>query len=394
MDDFIKYFEDENFVRWVLNPDDEINNYWQDYFTKHPGIRAEADKARVLLSQLISKEVEKDSRMAAEIYSGILKNLSNNHQKPNKKRWMLSFLKYAAIIVLCLSLGGVLVYQYLNKDIQVVYDLSENIPDTGEAKLILSDGQVIQLTQKESTVEHSDEGKIIINRQDTLVRSAGKSSDDMNQLIMPYGMNSSVLLPDGTRAYLNAGSRLVYPSVFKGRTREVMLIGEAFFEVAHNPRLPFVVKTSEMNVVATGTQFNVSAYSTDRFIEIALIEGKVHLSENSMKLLKREMELNPGEAVSINRESFEASVFKIDVNDYITWHLGYLNFQGTDLNRIVARLERYYNIKVYLDNPMLGMRKITGKLVLREERQKVLEALASSARLELFTINENSYGLK
>jgi len=394
MDDFIKYFEDENFVRWVLHPDDEINNYWQDYFTKHPGIRAEADKARVLLSQLISKEVEKDSRMAAEIYSGILKQLSNHHQKPNKKRWMLSFLKYAAIIVLSLSLGGVLVYQYLKKDIQVVYDLSENIPDTGEAKLILSDGRVIQLNQKESTVEHNEEGKIIINSQDTLVRSAGKSSDDMNQLIMPYGMNSSVLLPDGTRAYLNAGSRLVYPSVFKGRNREVMLIGEAFFEVAHNPRLPFVVKTIEMNVVATGTQFNVSAYSTDRFIEIALIEGKVHLSENPMKLLKRDMELNPGEAVSINRESFEASVFTIDVNDYITWHLGYLNFQGTDLNRIVARLERYYNIKVYLDNPMLGMRKITGKLVLREERQKVLEALASSARLELFTINENSYGLK
>lgn len=287
-----------------------------------------------------------------------------------------------------------LVYQYLKKDIQVVYDLSENIPDTGEAKLILSDGRVIQLNQKESTVEHNEEGKIIINSQDTLVRSAGKSSDDMNQLIMPYGMNSSVLLPDGTRAYLNAGSRLVYPSVFKGRNREVMLIGEAFFEVAHNPRLPFVVKTIEMNVVATGTQFNVSAYSTDRFIEIALIEGKVHLSENPMKLLKRDMELNPGEAVSINRESFEASVFTIDVNDYITWHLGYLNFQGTDLNRIVARLERYYNIKVYLDNPMLGMRKITGKLVLREERQKVLEALASSARLELFTINENSYGLK
>jgi len=261
--------------------------------------------------------------------------------------------------------------------------------DQEEARLILSDGQIITLDQKESLVEYDNKGKVIINSRDTIAVTKESSPEDVNQLIMP-----SVLLPDGTRAYVNSGSRLVYPSAFRGRTREVFLMGEAYFEVAPNPKTPFVVRTNYLNIVATGTVFNVSAYPADKWIETVLVEGKVMLRENSSRLQRREIEMKPGEAVSYNRETLETSVYPVNTSDYVTWHLGYLNFHSTDLNRVVVKLERYYNIRIYLDNPLLGMRRITGKLELRDDRQMVLEVLASTSQSELFMINENTYGLK
>jgi transmembrane sensor len=391
---FMQYFDDERFVRWVLSPDKTLNRYWEDYFQKHPGDRAEADKARVMLQQLQSQKETESPELVAEIYSNIISEI----QKPTKRtaggRVFYMLLRYAAIILLGVLAGGVLVYRYFDEKSEAIYQFVENTTDDEEARLVLADGKVIPLIQKESTVEYDSKGQIIINRQDTIAKGRLSGGDEMNHLIMPYGKSSSIVLPDGTRAFVNAGSRLIYPSEFRGRTREVFLMGEGFFEVAPNLKMPFLVKTNYLNIEATGTSFNVSAYPADKFIETVLVTGKVLLRENNLKLLTRDVALNPGDAVSFNRETLESSTRQVDAEDYVTWHKGYLNFNRTDLNRVVVRLERYYNIRIYLDNPMLGMRRITGKLELGEEQLKVLQVLASTSQSQLFMINETSFGLK
>jgi transmembrane sensor len=391
---FMQYFDDERFVRWVLSPDKTLNHYWEDYFLKHPGDRAEADKARVILLQLQSEKETASPELATEIYSNIICKIQQPSKRPYVRTVLYKMLRYAAVILLGVLTGGVLVYRYFDEKSEAVYQFVENTSDKEEARLVLADGNVIPLTQKESTVEYDGKGQIIINRQDTIAKGKVSGGDEMNHLIMPYGKSSSIVLPDGTRAYVNAGSRLVYPSEFRGRTREVFLMGEGFFEVAPNVKMPFLVKTNYLNIEATGTSFNVSAYPTDQYIETVLVTGKVLLRENNLKLLKRDMELNPGDAVLFNRETLESSTRRVDTEDYVTWYKGYLNFNSTDLNRAVARLERYYNIRIYLDNPMLGVRRITGKLELGEEQQKVLEVLASTSQSQLFMINETSFGLK
>jgi transmembrane sensor len=394
MDDFLKYFEDERFVRWVLEPDDGLNAYWQDYFAVYPDQRMEADRARLLLMQFISEEEEIPSHFATELFSGIVQRIREKKKYKRARSRFYSLLRYAAVFIFSVTLGGTLVYQYFDRHNLALYKGIEELPVQEGARLILSGGEVISLNQKESTVEYEADGKIVINSLDTIAKSRVASPDEVNQLIMPHGQNTSILLPDGTRAYLNSGSRLVYPSVFRGRTREVFLMGEGYFEVAHNPRIPFVVRTNDLNITATGTRFNVSAYPADKFIETVLLDGKIILRENSLALLKRDIELMPGDAAMFNRETLEATFRKVDTEDYVTWYMGYLNFHSSDLNRVVVKLERYYNIRIYLDNPLLGMRRITGKLELRDEMQGVLEVLASTARAELFIINENTYGLK
>lgn len=394
MDDFLKFCDDPEFVRWVISPDVHNERRWKEYFGQHPDEVSEAEKARLIISQLQSKRTPVDAEVVSGLYMQIMNKTEERAAQRNRGRYLGVFLRYAAIFVISLLLGGILVYTHFERKNLAIYRAVEEMHDQEEARLILSDGQIITLDQKESLVEYDNKGKVIINSRDTIAVTKESSPEDVNQLIMPFGRNTSVLLPDGTRAYVNSGSRLVYPSAFRGRTREVFLMGEAYFEVAPNPKTPFVVRTNYLNIVATGTVFNVSAYPADKWIETVLVEGKVMLRENSSRLQRREIEMKPGEAVSYNRETLETSVYPVNTSDYVTWHLGYLNFHSTDLNRVVVKLERYYNIRIFLDNPLLCMRRITGKLELRDDRHRVLEVLASTAQSELFIINENTYGLK
>ena len=394
MDDFLKYFEDERFIQWVLNPSDELNNYWKNRISENHTERKKIQTARLILQQLKSKQQKINREEASILYSEIACKLNNNNKKPFIRRYLFPFLRYAAVALIFLSLGILMFNQY-NKKLQLAkYFPIETIQLEDEARLILSDGKKITLFEKESTIEYAESGKIIINRKDTIAKQKESPVTEMNQLIMPYGKSSSIRLPDGTVVYLNAGSTLMYPNVFREKEREVFLLGEAYFEVAYNPKMPFVVKTNELTITALGTIFNVSAYPTDKIIETVLVEGEVIVSENSFKLRKKEIVLKPNDLASFNRESLESDIRPVDVENYTAWRLGYLNFQSEELNRIVIRLERYYNIKIFLDNPVMSNSRITGKLILKEEKEKVLEVLASAAKSQLFTLNESTYGLR
>jgi len=393
MDDFLKYFEDEKFVRWVYTSDSELDSFWTTWIQEHPEEEKEIQDARLLLLQLRSSEETGTTAEAIVIYSDLIHNLSESKRRHTFRRVFVPLMRYAAVALIFLSLGIFLMYQSREKQyIDFAQTTVEN--ENTEAQLVLSDGQKVAIKTKESSVEYKENGKIVINEKDTILNKTETAKNEMNQLIVPYGKQSSIRLPDGTMAYLNAGSRLMYPAVFSGKNREVFLLGEGYFEVSHNPQKPFVVKTNDINVVALGTVFNVSAYPADKIIETVLINGQVVIRDNSFHIFKKDLVLKPNDLVSFNRESLETVSKQVNTNEYVAWHEGYLNFQSVDLSRIILKVERYYNVRIMLENPMLGARSITGKLLLKDDKEKVMEALASSARVELFKINETAYGLK
>ncbi|MGC9352942.1 MAG: FecR family protein, partial [Mariniphaga sp.] len=275
-------------------------------------------------------------------------------------------------------------------------DLAEqkfSVQNENNVQLILGDGKNVHINQKESTIEYKADGKIVINSQDTLPAESGRQQQKLNQLVIPFGKNSSITLPDGTIAYLNAGSRLVYPNFFKGKKREVILVGEGFFDVAPNEKMPFVVQTNDLNVTALGTKFNLSAYPSDNSIETVLVEGEVKIDMSGLQPFKNDYILKPNQLATYNRTSAETKIKHVDVINYVSWHEGYLNFESSDLSRIVKKLERYYNINIILDDPMLGIRSITGKLHLRDETEYVLKVLAKTASAKMKQLNETTYVL-
>jgi len=362
MDDFLKYFEDEKFVRWVYTSDSELDSFWTTWIQEHPEEEKEIQDARLLLLQLRSSEETGTTAEAIVIYSDLIHNLSESKRRHTFRRVFVPLMRYAAVALIFLSLGIFLMYQSREKQyIDFAQTTVEN--ENTEAQLVLSDGQKVAIKTKESSVEYKENGKIVINEKDTILNKTETAKNEMNQLIVPYGKQSSIRLPDGTMAYLNAGSRLMYPAVFSGKNREVFLLGEGYFEVSHNPQKPFVVKTNDINVVALGTVFNVSAYPADKIIETVLINGQVVIRDNSFHIFKKDLVLKPNDLVSFNRESLETVSKQVNTNEYVAWHEGYLNFQSVDLSRIILKVERYYNVRIMLENPMLGARSITGKLL-------------------------------
>ncbi len=397
MDDFLKYFENERFVRWAYHSDPETEAYWEEYFLNYPDERKNAETARLILSQLKPKEDRGNKVDIYDLFATIIQKIDRQNRISKSRKIWVSFAKYAAVAVVFLFVG--ILWRNLSDQSSYSPRINDQFVDFflqngNDARLILPDGQNIAIREKESNVELRKDGRIIINRHDTLKVRSNSSFPEINQLVVPYGKNSSIKLPDGTIAFLNAGSRLVYPSFFEGNNRKVHLEGEGFFEVFHNLSMPFIVETDDLNVEALGTCFNVTAYPVDKNTEVVLVEGKVRLRENAFSLLKKKQVLSPGELALFNRETINTSIHKVNVEDYVAWHKGYMNFENTDVTRIIIKLERYYAITIRLQDPKVGMRKITGKLKLKEEKDKVLNVLASTASVELIKIDEQNYVLK
>jgi ferric-dicitrate binding protein FerR (iron transport regulator) len=221
-----------------------------------------------------------------------------------------------------------------------------------------------------------------------------KGIPKLNQLIIPHGKTSEILLPDGTKVYLNAGSRLVYPELFTDKTREVFLVGEAFFEVKHDNEHPFIVQTTDIRIRVLGTKFNISAYPSDNIIETVLTDGRVQLQQNSSGLLQETTDLIPNQLAAFNKTNNEIKLDMVDPDNYILWKDGICKFESTDLSRIVKKLERFYNIRVTYRDPMLGSIKISGKLELSENREEIINRLAIAASVKIYATGINIYEIK
>jgi ferric-dicitrate binding protein FerR (iron transport regulator) len=198
-------------------------------------------------------------------------------------------------------------------------------------------------------------------------------------------MRSSLTLPDGTKVWLNAGSKLNYPVSFSERYRVVNLEGEAYFEVKEDKKWPFVVHSGNMNVVVTGTTFNCNAYPENEQIQTVLVEGQVTVLNGSATVSKV---LQPNEMASFNNISQEVSKTKIDPEKYIAWKSGKLMFRDDKMNLVVEKLERWYNVEFEIKDPEIIDYVYTATFI-DESLDQVLKMLSLSAPIR-YTVSVRS----
>uniref|UniRef100_UPI0032162E6B FecR family protein n=1 Tax=uncultured Draconibacterium sp. TaxID=1573823 RepID=UPI0032162E6B len=394
MDQFLRYFENKKFVRWVIDPTDELDTYWNNYIIQNPSDKEEIELARLLVTKLKSKKEPELENEALEIFTEIIKKLDSQTHKSSFRKFVITSGRYAAVALLFFLLG-IFVY-YIQKpsgleQIAENYIISNN---ADSSQLILTDGKILSVPEKESIIKYQHSKQIVINQRDTIAIDSEPKVTNLNQLIVPFGKTSKITLSDGTIACLYAGSRLFYPPEFDNSKREVHLIGQAFFDVTHNPDQPFHVKTNGMDIEVLGTKFNVSAFPAEKVIETVLVEGSVKLKKNGFHLLADEIILEPNQRAEYDLENTETIISKVNVENYISWQQGYLSFEKEELNRVIKRLERFYNIKFKWTDPTLGIKSISGKLILDEDINSVLQVLANSASVEIRKINETTYILK
>lgn len=212
-------------------------------------------------------------------------------------------------------------------------------PAENKAILKLSDGTTLTLdTQHEevaiagNSIKYSD-GKELVN------------TDDISSAIIstPRGGYYRVVLPDGTKVQLNAGSSLTYPLTFTGNTREVWATGELYFEVTPDKAKPFVVHTEEQVLKVLGTKFNVNSYAEAKTVKTSLIEGKVQIASPTLKPIV----LTPGQQSIVKPNRIQ--VKNIDPEQATAWIHGKFNFDGKRLREVMHELSLWYDIDVDID---------------------------------------------
>ena len=170
---------------------------------------------------------------------------------------------------------------------------------------------------------------------------------DSIEIIAPIGSRTVVQLSDGSEVHLNYGSKIKYPLFFSGETREIILEGEGFFEVAHNPDKPFIVKTGKLNVKALGTAFNVLAYPDDDVIETTLVNGKVVLEQNEADGKTKAIGvMEPGQHVNYNIKTGAVSSTMGNIKKFVAWKDGMLIFEDTPIIEVAEKLSRMFNVDI------------------------------------------------
>lgn len=210
------------------------------------------------------------------------------------------------------------------------------------------------------------------------------STRDLNQITYSYfenepGRRSKINLPDGSTVWLNADSKLSFPSRFLGDVREVSLEGEAFFDVVENQELPFIVKTVDINVRVLGTTFNVSAFPEEPTVETTLVTGSVALKKLGSDEDFLRLEPNQKAFYSKLRQSF--SIHDVDPSYSTSWKEGSLKFHNSPFGEVVKKLERWYGVEIQYEQVLKDGHHLTFTLT-GESLEKILELMGSLIPIE------------
>jgi len=391
-----KFIENQQFIKWIFNTNPAVETYWEQYLAEHPEENQQILELKQRLSELqftndLLHPFEKE-----ELTNRIKAKINLNSKSKNRRIIVNTLMKYAAVALIFTVIGGLAVYMNMGK-VSVYEEFARKMAQvsfaTQKPLLITSNGENVNLKESNSTVDYSSNGAIILNN-DSIIHPDTEVTDVLNQIIIPYGNQSRIVLSDSTVVWLNAGSRLIYPTLFKNKTREVLLFGEAFFEVAKNPEKPFIVKTSDLEIRVLGTQFNVSSYEEDDLVQTVLKEGSVDVRRQGTLFFDHDVVLKPNQMASYNKTTNDTKVNTVDPDYYTLWTKGLISFDDIDLNRVIKKVERFYNISIGFSDPEKKMMRISGKLDLKQGRKEVMEYLEKVSLSRFEQDQEGKYTIK
>jgi len=271
-----------------------------------------------------------------------------------KNNWL--WIRVAAAILMILS-ATIVFYKYsdnarvktqLVKHTQPV--LNEIMPGSNKAVLTLGNGHKVVLDDAQSGQIATEEGVIIKKIADGQLSYAASGKDvtiEQNNLSIPKGGQYHVTLPDGTQVYLNSTSSLSYPTQFIGSSRNVTLQGEAYFEVAKNAKMPFIINVNnKQKIEVLGTHFNVKAYTDEQEINTTLLEGSVKISTDDKNVI-----LKPGQ-MAVDNPSKSLSVQIADLEEIMAWKNGLFIFNNENITTVMKKVARWYDVDVVFKGNM------------------------------------------
>lgn len=360
--------QNEEFIEWRIFKTNELDEYWLKFRKQNPHLDKELDEAIIQFEDVKINHFPLTDLEKKQIHKKI-----NDKIKHYKRRmWFLRMGSVAAAVVI-----GILSILFtrnirdtnivLNEEIETI--VGQTLPE--EDVHIITNGKKIELSNK-THIGLKEDGIAIITDSTTSKKELLLTKKQLNKLVVPFGKRSQLTLADGSEVWLNSGTKLDFPSEFRGKSRDIYVDGEIYIDVAFDDNTPFIVHTGDMDVVVMGTEFNLTAYKEDGRKTIVLVEGKVRIETNN----NYQTELNPNEKIELNNNS--VSKERVDVAEYISWKDGMLVFNSTPMSDILKRIGRYYNVEFEKAQDItLNDKNFSGKLFLSNSLDSVMTSIST-----------------
>lgn len=301
---------------------------------------------------------------------------------PQISNWVILFRVAAVITVF--SFVVFFGWSYWQQKMQMD-QLANNIlkPGSDKAFLELNDGTVLSLEDMKVGDQYKNDYFLVKKTADGNLeyvhsenKSRRKSGDGWNTLKTPLGGKYQIVLADGTKAWLNAGSSLTFPESFSGKERLVKAKGEIYFEVSPDKTKPFIVNTNDLDIRVLGTSFIVSTYKEDYlYPSVSLIEGKVELSVDG-----HASNLVPGQKAIVRKQGLEIQPF--DEESEVAWKNDYFIFKDRNIKEIMSSLGRWYDADIEYQGDDWIDKKFTVRISRRQDIREILSLIELTGSIE------------
>lgn len=309
--------------------------------------------------------------------------LLNQLSATNKKTIRLpQFLKYAAAVLIggvFIATGAWLFNQNFKSD--------QNAQAPTKSSVLITSNNSYALNKQERNYENDN---VTIDKEGHISYETVKAIKTSYHTIKACDTaNVSVTLLDGTKVILNVNSELSYKVPFDKDGRQVKLIGEAYFNVAHNEQQPFIVNTKEQKVKVLGTSFNVRAYENSNQVVTTLVEGKISAQFKSTHSNNYETILSPNQQLILDKKTNKAQVIEVDTYPVIAWSNNRFVFRNKELKEIMASLSKWYNVKINYEDDRLKDQVFSLDIARYKSINEVLTIMEKTNTVKFNTINKN-----
>lgn len=356
------------------------------------GDEAEQPEMQGLLGAIL-EETDADSHIdvnSQELYQRIVnhRGFAKSKKVVGLRRWW----SYSAAAVLLLAVGLGLTQLLSNRgdDSGQPRDaITRTVTTAPSARplLFLADGRTLDLDSLSDGLLAVEDGIQITMLNDALHYEGDittiEATVPTNTIVIPKGRQYQIALPDGSKVWLNAASKVTYPIRFGKDRREVEVVGEAYFEVKHAEDWPFVVNTALQQIKVLGTSFNVHAYPDDTQAKTTLVDGRVNVSSVSDLTNGQSPEslvLRPGEQVRSQVGHPGLTVNSVDPEDVVSWKDNLFVFSNEEISEVMKKVSRWYDVEIEYRDGMAGKR-IGGSIPRLADVGELMDALEATGLL-------------